>query len=75
MPSYCRQGVCLAGFEVAIQCKSENGKRRKRKEQTGNEASCERYCGDDFVLFGCCWRSLLEQRWSAWKPCGVNSGS
>ena len=43
--SYCRQGVCLAGFEVAIQCKSENGKRRKRKERTGNEASCERYCG------------------------------
>ena len=26
MPSYCRQGVCLAGFEVAILYESENGK-------------------------------------------------
>ena len=31
MPSYCRQGVCLAGFEVAILYESENGKQRKTK--------------------------------------------
>ena len=31
MPSYCRQGVCLAGFEVAILYESENGKHEETK--------------------------------------------
>lgn len=35
MPSYCRQGVCLAGFEVAIQCKSETASEGNERSEPG----------------------------------------